>query len=87
MIVQEQFHWPAQINDLSPKILLTGDVCEIEKEEKHHESYSIISLELQSGETYTPKEVIQLGKILIELGKRVKKEYTSKGKFKSKEIE
>lgn len=78
-IVQEQFRWPA----LAHSPILTGDVCEKVKGE-HQEPWEIISIQVDTMKSYTPDNVIKLGEILIELGNRVKKQYTSTGKFKGK---
>lgn len=78
MIVQDQFVYPSE-----GKTLFTGDVCEIEKDERpNSEPWEIISIEVNDMEQYTPDQIIEIGKQFIALGERVKKQYTQWGHFK-----
>lgn len=44
--------------------------------------YDIVSLNVAFYSISNPNELIELGKWLIENGKRIKKQYTSKGKLR-----
>lgn len=44
------------------------------------EPYDIISLDISFSQIRQPNELVELGKWLIEQGKRIKKQYTSTGK-------
>lgn len=77
--VQCKFIYPCD----GSKIFLSGDIVELEKGEIR-EPYEIISLDLDTMKSYTPDECIRIGQVLIDLGKDTKKNYTSKGKYKTK---
>lgn len=61
---------------------VTITVLEREKSEAS-EPWSIINIEVDNFENYSPKELRRLGKWLIEQGKRIGREYKSNGAVRS----
>ena len=57
-------------------------VSEIEKGSAA-DSWQIVSLDVSFATIDTPQDLILLGKWLIDEGKRIKKQYTSRGKIKA----
>jgi hypothetical protein len=46
------------------------------------EPYDIVSLDISFSSISNPDELVELGRWLIEQGKKIKKQYTSKGKLR-----
>lgn len=78
-MVHESFKFPESFY----KPILQGDITEKTKDE-YRDPWHIISLEIEIINNYTPQQVYDLGKYLIALSKRVRKQYTASGKIKVK---